>query len=267
MPFHPSRHERTQLFQKLSEPYYSELLEALPASPAGGAYRSWDQVASLFHPTRRDETVLDPILFVLLSLAQQCGDARSWTILKALLLPDLWTLFKFRRRWDDDGEELWSALLHAFYEAVMQFNIVARQTGLRKGLLNRATHRLHQVYKKLWAQREREVGVDFQVADDGAPTEEALPKAQPWTYAWFDPGFVYAEEAIDREFLRRNLDRHFSAGHLNDFELRLLLGSMVFGVPLRALARAHGMSYGAARQRRWRAVTRLRRHDRKSGRS
>jgi len=184
---------------------------------------------------RKDE-VLRPILVA----HREDGDRRWRTVLLALFWPGLASIHGQKRSWDLDQEELWHNIVWVFLEVVCRLDPAKRPDRLVQKIYNDTIHHLHDEYRHRWNRASHESGVEDERLVVLAGGAEGM-----------DIDDLVLREAQEVEL--RRLRGYVALGLLSEPDLYLLVGTRVYGRPLRDCAAEIGLRYQAAKKRRQRA--------------
>jgi hypothetical protein len=244
--------DRARIEQELRGDSYRELLRRLQVeSTFLRQYESWNQVVRWMRGAPAGHPNQDAVLGPLLQAHQHDHDPRWRTLLLALFWHGLDSIHRRRRRWDPNPEQRWQNLVWAFLQALSGLDVARRSDRFFEKLYAETTRRLYREYAGQWRDRGREIPTD--------PETLALLAG-----AADDADAEVCDLSSVRQAVIDCLRGHLAAGHIDEVDFLLLVGTRVYEKSVAEYCRETGMSYEAARRRRARAEALLRRHQKKS---
>lgn len=240
------RSERDQDLKKLEREInskaHSSLLRSLQSESALlSRFTTWNQVVTFMRQgTSRDPTK-DAILLPIFQAHFADHDPRWRTILLVIFWPGLESIYRKRRSWDRDPDELWTNVYWAFHETICKIDPDRRRERLVQKVMNDVFHRLHDQYRQEWDRSGREIGSDCDVL---AATRRVSHESDT-------PAAILREEQQARIAM---LQKHRAAGRIGEADFLLLVGTRVYGWSLADYAHKTGLAYETIKKRHQRAV-------------
>lgn len=230
-----------ELERCLREPEFGLFLERLRASrPSLWPFRAWEDVREFVQAETTDEAARDGVLAALLQAAQGVERERGSAALLAIFWPDLERMSGRKRAWDAEGPELMQNAIFAFMQAVARIDLAQRVERLRAKLVNDTFHDLHLMYAEEWAH---------QASTAHFPKETLIEMAGGAESCAYDE--IDGHDSCAKTV--RLVGACVREGLLSPEDLNLFMVHRVQGVPLDEYAKQAGLTYAAARKRRYRA--------------
>ncbi|MCD6404319.1 MAG: hypothetical protein J7M19_00670 [Planctomycetes bacterium] len=238
--------DRERLEQEIrGEPYTSLLRQLQQANAFLRRFGNWaDIIAFMRNGTSRDP-LKDEILRPIFQAHAEDEDARWRTILLVIFWPGLESTYYRKRAWDDNESERWSNVTWAFLQVICRIDVSKRPDRLVQKVINDTIHAVHDEYRREWDRTNCEIPTDPDLL-------EALAGAAE------DAGMVEVLISEEREFQIHRLREHMEVGCITETDLALIVGTRVYGRPLRECAEEADLSYEAAKKRRHRAEAAIR---------
>ena len=208
-------------------------------------FDSWMDVIRFMRKGTSQDPRKSEVLRAILQTFADDKDPRWHTVLLAIFWPGLLSIFRKKRKWDEDCEERWQNILTTFIEVVSRIDLSKRSERLVQKIYNDTIHRLYDRYSRPW----KYVGVET-TAD-----EQELIKLAGGAD---DLNFYLIELHEAQEAAIKRLREHLDAGRLSESDFYLLTATRIYGKTLREYAREASMNYQTCKKRRWRAETALR---------
>ncbi|MDH5528207.1 MAG: hypothetical protein OEY97_12980 [Nitrospirota bacterium] len=237
--------DREQLAQEIQEPGYQALLQRLQADePFLRRFGGWAEVLAYMREGTSRDPRKDDILRPIFRAHREGGDARWRTVLLAIFWPGLSSIHRQKRTWDPDPEELWQNVLWTFLRVVCRIDTDRRPARLAQKVFYDTFHNLHEEYRRTWDRTNPERPWDDEI--------HALAVGHG-----IDFDRIALEELRAAEL--KTLRAYFRAGDISETDYLLLVGMRVYGESVADYARRARVGYEAAKKRRQRAETTLRR--------
>jgi len=241
---------RVQLEREIRTETYQTLLQHLQTNtPSFHRYQSWLDVAIHFQEFDFDDPGSDPLLKPVLEAHQRDGDAKWRKILLVMFWHLLIRLHRSHSRWLPDDEARWSELYWHFDRAVCRIDPERRPERLAQKLFNDTKHGLYEtcIKERGWTNNNRSLTCRSDNDEDSNEVEIACT----------DPSYREVEERLDLQVDIALLRSYRDRGLINETEFHLIIGSRIYGRPLRELAHEVGLGYEAARKCCQRANARI----------
>jgi hypothetical protein len=209
-------------------------------------FSTWAGVVTYMRGGTSRDPMKDEVLRPILAAHHADQDPRWRKILLVIFWPGLNSLHRQRIRWDPDPEDLWQNLVWVFHEVVCRIDPARRPDRLVQKVINDTAHHLHDEYHRRWDASL------YEVAQDGTKLE---------TLAGGADGVDL--DAIERRQARRaairTLKDYVAEGVLTEPDFFLIVGTRIYGRPLKDFAARAGLDYQVVKKRRQRAEAALRR--------
>jgi hypothetical protein len=208
-------------------------------------FQSWQDVVAFMRAGSSEDPRKDDVLRPMFEAHQRDQDQRWRTLLLVIFWPGLGSILRRRRHWDANPEELWQTIVWVFLQVVCRIRVDQRPHRITQKLINETYRCVYRDYKRRWSLGDRETSTD----------EETL-SAIPDSKQGVDLAGIERREI--REMATRRLREWLAEGTLTQTDFLLLIGTRVYGAPLKRVARHLGLGYEAAKKRRQRSEAVLR---------
>jgi hypothetical protein len=192
----------------------------------------------------RKDDVLRPIF----RAHREDQDPRWRTILTVIFWPALRSIYRRRRTWDRERDELGQTLYWIFLQVLHRVDVAKRPDRLVQKVLNDVHHQLYEEYARRWKREEWETQVDADEFEDLAGGVDGI-----------DMTGIELRDAQEKAI--RRLRAHLDAGRISESDFFLIVGTRIYGRPLNELASENGLDYQLVKRRRLRAEAAIRRVD------
>lgn len=246
----PSRHcDCEQLEQELNGSAYNGLLQKLQQKHLFlGCFRDWRQVIAFMRNGTSSDPRKDEILRPIFEAHAEDGDPHWRTILLVIFWPGLESIHYQKRGWDLDPDERWQNIVWTFLQVLCRVDVMQRRDRLVQKVFNDTVHHLYDEYRHAWERAKREVATDPEEINALAGGIEGID-------------FAGIERREAQEIEIKRLREHAEAGHISEADFLLLVGTRVYGQSIAEYASEAGLGYHAAKKRRQRAETVIRRFE------
>lgn len=207
-------------------------------------FRTWAEVDAYVRRIGIRDQSADALLVPILQTRTSESASERWAVLLLLFWRSLEGVHVLKRRWDQDAETLWANIQWCFLETVHRLDLTIRTERLGQKITNDTIHRLHDVYRTEWDREKREPATD---------PEDLTTAADPRPGVDFDAIELRQVQETETKRLRALVD----LGQITEAEFFLLLGTRIYGRPLREYARKFGLDYEVAKKRRQRAEAKI----------
>lgn len=243
------REDYKRVLKQLETQPYKRLLAFLrKRSPKSWEFRTWAEVVEFMRAPRSQGK--DPILRDLIA-EHQLGDSQASPVLLAFFYPSLVSLFKKKQWWRSDADLLWSDITWCFLESISKVNLEKRDVRLHSKIFMDTFHKVYLLCKKAWESPEvceSDLGSD----DSGQPLRLEVSVSDAEMESYFQQN--------ENQVMEEELQERLRSGLISEPEYFLLLGTEIYGHPLKDVAIQSGLNYEAAKKKRQRAKLRLKKH-------
>jgi len=213
--------------------------------PLLSRFPSWKDVIALMQNTGAKASEKDSILRTIF-LARQEDDHPTWgSVLLLFFWPGLLNLYRKTFNYDQDLDELWRTITATFLEAVNRLDVNRRPDRIAMKLMNDTRSYLYEKYTRIWNHLKRY----------GQQEPEFWKKHEEVPATDHGQGKIEYRGSVDE--VMRILKNARASGVIDEHDLSLLIGTIVYGKALADCAREAGLSYEAAKKRRQRACSSL----------
>lgn len=242
------------LLREIGEPGYAGLLAVVSASePLFRQFVAWPDFIGFMQSKAAPAAGKQRALLAILRANGRDGDPRWRSILLAAFWPGLDSVFKRKHHWDVHADERWQNIQWAFLQTVCNLDIVRREDRIASRIINGTIHRLHDEYRRLWRQVERETPTDPEMFEDLLGSDG------------IDCDAIDLQIAQEKEIQR--IRNHARAGRISEADCLLIIGTRIYGKSAAEYGREIGISGDLARKRRLRAEASIRRAEGRAGNS
>ncbi len=239
------RGEYRRLLRELATPKSRRLLQRLQWDrEALRAFATWENLIDFMQAGEADESDQDRILRSILAEVEQRGDPTARTALLALFWPGLAKVFRQRRRWDRDPDELWSTITWVFLRAISKFRTARRPERIASKLINDAYRDLHREYRRRWRFQNGTKPLE----DEDGDEVHAIGSTAP------DPAIALVESRHDSLSVIR---AWAEATQASQVDVELVVRTRLLDELLADVAEDLGLGYEAAKKRRQRTEASL----------
>lgn len=210
-------------------------------------FGNWDDVVAFMRKGTSDDPAKDVVLRAIFRAHAETRDPGLRTALFAIFWPGLASIQTRKRAWDRDADARWSNVIWSFLKVVQRIDLQKRPDHLVQKVINDSLHGLYVIYRREWDRAAFETPMDPDCVADMAGAAEA-------------PEIVAVELRDEQEAQATGFRQHLEAGRITEGGFHALVSTRVYGRPLRECAEERGISFHAAKQRRLRAQTAIRRH-------
>jgi hypothetical protein len=207
-------------------------------------YPTWSALIAAMHDMTFDPIDKDDTIASLVRTQQESPHPVLGAVLLLVFKPGLCRLFRRKHGFEPDIQELWAEIHVAFLDAVQTVDV-----DLHAGSLAKAIFRVTYNHVKLACERRARFHRrwrDFEGNLDEFESEAAKR----------------AEEELAQRDVFETYDRLFctacEAGVIDTTDRHILIGTVIYNLPLAEYARQNGRSYEGYKKRRQRALRALR---------
>jgi hypothetical protein len=241
--------DREELERELHTGKFQRLLRGLQATePFLRQFRTWGNVIAFAERRTSKDPLKDKVLRPIFRAHRNDQEAGWLTILLIIFWPNLESISRWKRRWDEDPEELQQNIASVFLDVVRKLNVDRRPARLAQKVVNDTIHHVYQGYKHRWSRTNRELVLDEDMIDRLSGGVDG-----------FSFEVLYRREALEQQISR--LREHRDAGRISGADYRLLVATRATGMSVADYARDMGFNYEVARKRRLRAEAAIRRFE------
>ena len=239
----------SELLCELESPAYRQLLEQLRYKEESlRDLEGWHQVLCAARQLAPDSLQSDAIWSALLR-QRSYNPELIYTALLAGCYPFIIGIYKRRRSWDKDSETLWNYILVTAWESLRCIDPEKRPEKILRKILNDTSHRLYQENNSRWKRISREA------SNYNCKSWSDLISSEHWDDAMLD--LIDHRDAQQRELDK--LSRLRAAAALTETEFHILVGRRIYGRLDAEQAEHLKVTVEAAKKRRQRAESVLRR--------
>ena len=235
--------DRKKLSLVLQDPLYGSLLQTLDQlNRLPKKYKSWADLELWLQNFPDDDDKWDSILKPILRIHQLDRDFRWRTILMVLLWDELAWVQRGQMGRIMDKEDFGSEIGFAFFESLMMNSFFIRSKNYRNSIKMDVKRRVYRRLKREIRRSEIEETAIGKYPEIYYPEKSTAP-------------IVELEKQWEIDDLIFQLKQMVAAEILSKADFHLLVGSLIYGKPLRDWAMENGLTYEAAKKRRQRAAT------------
>jgi hypothetical protein len=238
--------DRALIEREVCRPSYAPLLATLQERvPEVADLSSWPTLVASVQERGVRGPDADGVLRTLVKLHAESRDNKSATILLLLCMTELGKLHRARRRWMPGQARRWRHIRYCFLRALHRLDPAQRPRRLGQKLLNDTARGFYDDCVREWARNARFETVDPATLDETCGAEDAA--------------FDVIELRHTSNRAARRVRSATAAGAICFRDSYLVLGTRIYGMRLHAAAEKLGIGYEAAKKRRQRAESKLRR--------
>ena len=223
----------SQLFVKFQEDY-----------PLFKVFSDWKGVGYRLTRSKTRNVTQDEMIPLLLEAHQESNNPYWPTIMLSLFWKRLERVWKRKRRWDTDSDELWQRIVREFLIVVRKLDPSVQPDRLMKRILNKTALRVYKSYQVQWRRLEREKPMEFESLLEQDASNERFSKDRMHARTMFD-GKVDLKVAV-------------KLPEITSSDMALLIDTRVHGITLQDLSQKTGVNYQTLKKRRLRLEARLR---------